>query len=200
MLERQIDIKFQEHVQDNILHFIEDFNRISCKDEAYLLNCVPSRLLNYQLPTSWQLLTNFLRDDQLKVILQRKIQWLYFTPKTRIGKQPLKSLFSIHPAQSRLRALTTFHHLYLGNMGDVVDDYFIICKGTVIQIDSNNRSWKNGCGDIVGFLSLWTNERYHRARVPTDCILFLKAKWSLTSMHCKLAQLHRSESLIRKVC
>ena len=44
-------------------------------------------------------------------------------------------------------------------MGDIVDDYFIICKGTVIQIDSSNRSWKNGAGDIVGFLSLWTNER-----------------------------------------
>ena len=87
MFERHIDARFQEHVQDNILHFIEDFNRISCKDEAYLLNRIPSRLLNFQLPRSWQLLTNFLRDEQLISKLQRQIQWLYFTPRTRIGNQ-----------------------------------------------------------------------------------------------------------------
>ena len=48
---------------------------------------------------------------------------------------------------------------FKGSLGDIVDDYFIVCKGTVIQIDANNRSWKNGPGEIVGFLSLWTNKR-----------------------------------------
>ena len=85
MVERHIEVEFQDHVRDNVLHFIEDFNRISCKDEAYLLNTIPSRLMTFQLPRTWQLLTNFIRDEQLKNRIQRSIQWLYFTPKTRIG-------------------------------------------------------------------------------------------------------------------
>ena len=85
MVERHIEVEFQDHVRDNVLHFIEDFNRISCKDEAYLLNTIPSRLMTFQLPRTWQLLTNFIRDEQLKNKIQRSIQWLYFTPKTRIG-------------------------------------------------------------------------------------------------------------------
>ena len=86
MTDRHIDKKFQKLIQNNALHFTEDFNRISCKDEAYLLNLIPLRLINTQLPDAWQLITNFLKDEQLKIQLQNKTQWLYFTPKTRIGE------------------------------------------------------------------------------------------------------------------
>ena len=85
MLERQIDQKFHQLVQKNILHFMKDFNRISCKDEAYLLNSVPCRFIKNTLPTSWQLLSNFVRDEQLKIDILNHIQWLYFTPQTLIG-------------------------------------------------------------------------------------------------------------------